>query len=53
LKGKKIIVTGGPFDGIEGVVYSVSGNDNMLAVTIDLLQRSVIVKLPIANIKVK
>lgn len=53
IEGKKIIVTGGPFDGIEGVVYSVSGNDNMLAVTIDLLQRSVIVKLPIANIKVK
>lgn len=43
--GTKVRVTSGPFEGIEGIVYN-SDNVKMLAITIDLLNRSVSVKLP-------
>jgi transcription antitermination factor NusG len=43
--GTKVRVTSGPFQGVEGIVYNTD-NVKMLAITIDLLNRSVSVKLP-------
>ncbi len=43
--GTKVRVTSGPFQGVEGIVYNAD-NVKMLAITIDLLNRSVSVKLP-------
>jgi len=49
IKGDRIKITEGPFKGVEGVVCNVSKDDTMLAVNIDLLRMSVIVKLPAAD----
>jgi transcription antitermination factor NusG len=48
--GSVVVIKDGPFKGIEGIVYSSVNNEKMLAVTIDLLHRSVIVKLPVEEI---
>ena len=46
VKGTEVYITEGPFAGVEGVVYQTENAENMLAVSVDLLNRSVIVKLP-------
>ncbi len=43
--GSHVKVISGPFKDVEGIVYD-SGNKKMLAITIDLLRRSVVVKIP-------
>jgi transcription antitermination factor NusG len=53
IKGNTIKITEGPFEGVEGVVYDVGKNDAMLAVNIDLLRRSVVVKIPASDVRKK
>jgi transcription antitermination factor NusG len=53
IKGDTIKIAEGPFAGVEGVVYNVSKDDAMLAVNIDLLRRSVAVKIPAAYVRKK
>lgn len=43
--GTTVKIISGPFKDVEGIVYE-SGNQKLLAITIDLLRRSVIVKIP-------
>ncbi len=47
--GTKVKVASGPFEGVEGVVYNAD-NYKMLAITIDLLNRSVSVRLPAQSV---
>jgi transcription antitermination factor NusG len=44
--GKRVKIISGPFQDIEGIVYENANQDKILAITIDLLRRSVIVKIP-------
>ncbi len=44
--GSRVKIVSGPFAGIEGVVYKTTNQEQMLAVTIDLLRRSVVVQIP-------
>jgi transcription antitermination factor NusG len=53
IKGDRIKITEGPFEGVEGVVYAVSKDETMLAVNIDLLKRSVVIKLSAVGVKKK
>ncbi len=53
IKGDRIKIKEGPFAGVEGVVYEVSKDESMLAVNIDLLKRSVVVKLSAADVTKK
>lgn len=46
VKGALIKIVDGPFANIEGVVYSELNNESMLAVSIELLNRTVVVQLP-------
>ncbi len=46
VKGTGVIVIEGPFSGVEGIVYKVSKDESMLAITVELLNRSVVVSLP-------
>ena len=39
-------IISGPFKDVEGIVYENSNQEKMLAITIDLLRRSVVVKIP-------
>jgi len=48
--GTPIKIINGPFAGIEGLVYKSENNEKMLAVSIDLLRRSVVVKLPTESV---
>ncbi len=48
--GARIKVINGPFAGVTGVVFKDENNDQMLAVTIDLINRSVVVHLPSTDI---
>jgi len=48
--GTRIKVTNGPFAGITGVVFKNENNDQLLAVSIELLNRSVIVHLPSSEV---
>jgi transcription antitermination factor NusG len=50
VKGTKVKVIDGPFNGVSGTVYEVSKHESMLAITIDLLNRSVVVKLPSSTV---
>ena len=43
--GTKVKITSGPFAGVEGIVFLDSDKHKMLAVSIDLLKRSIIIKL--------
>jgi len=49
--GEKARIVDGPFKGIEGVVLETDLKKNMFVVSIDLLQRSVAVKLEGFNIE--
>ena len=44
--GTKVKIVSGPFKDIEGIVYKTPNQERMLAITIDLLRRSVVVKIP-------
>ncbi len=46
VKGTRVKVSEGPFQNVEGIVYGVSKNESMLAINIELLNRTVVVKLP-------
>jgi transcription antitermination factor NusG len=48
--GTPVKIINGPFAGIEGLVYKSENNEKMLAVSIDLLRRSVVVRLPAASV---
>jgi transcription antitermination factor NusG len=48
----RVRVDEGPFAGIEGVVFENENNDRMLGITIDLLKRTVAVKLPKTGVTV-
>jgi transcription antitermination factor NusG len=48
----KVRVDEGPFAGIEGVVFENENNDRMLGIVIDLLKRTVAVKLPRTGVTV-
>lgn len=45
LPGKKVVIKEGPFRGIVGVIQE-SGHENYLVVSVDLLNRSIITRLP-------
>ena len=44
LKGEEIEILSGPFQGVRGIVVEI-GNQNQLAISIELLKRSVLVNL--------
>ena len=44
--GTHVKIVSGPFKDIEGIVYESVNQEKMLAITIDLLRRSVVVKIP-------
>jgi len=44
--GTHVKILSGPFKDVEGVVYESVNQERMLAITIDLLRRSVVVKIP-------
>lgn len=44
--GTHVKIISGPFKDVEGIVYEESNQGKMLAITIDLLKRSVIVRIP-------
>ncbi len=44
--GTRVRIVSGPFKDIEGIVYKTTNQEQMLAVTIDLLRRSVVVQIP-------
>lgn len=50
--GQRVVVTSGPFRGVEGIVARI-GNSTMLVVQIELLGRGVAVQLPNDVIEVK
>ncbi len=43
--GERARITDGPFKGIEGIVYGADYNKELFVITIELLQRSVAIKL--------
>lgn len=52
IKGVIVKIESGPFDGIEGIVNSVSDDENTLSVSIQLLNRTISVSIP-SDTKVK
>ncbi len=44
--GTRVKIISGPFKDVEGVVYETVNQEKMLAITIDLLRRSVVVQIP-------
>ncbi len=48
--GERVKVISGPFQGVEGIVYHNDNSERMLAVSIELLRRSVIVHLPVESL---
>lgn len=48
--GSKVTITSGPFAGVEGTVFKNENKEDMLSISIDLLKRSVVVKLPAASV---
>ena len=44
--GSHVKIISGPFKDVEGIVYESGNQEKMLAITIDLLRRSVVVKIP-------
>lgn len=44
--GTRVKIISGPFKDVEGIVYLNNNQEKMLAITIDLLRRSVVVKIP-------
>lgn len=50
--GTKVTIKQGPFEGVEGIVYTNENDESMLAITCELLQRSVVVHLPSYDVKI-
>ena len=50
-KGARVKIKDGPFNGIEGVIFTGINSEKYVAVSIDLLNRSVIAKLPVKDIE--
>ena len=50
--GQHVKVIDGPMSGIEGIVYQTANNESMIAITIDILRRSVVAQINIADVKV-
>jgi transcription antitermination factor NusG len=50
-KGARVKINNGPFEGLEGIIFTGVNNEKYVAVSIDLLNRSVITKLPIKDIE--
>jgi len=50
IKGVKVEIASGPMIGLEGVVSTVSKDEQTLAVSIEMLNRSVIITLPTATV---
>ncbi len=48
--GSRVKVLAGPFEGVTGTVYNSENNERMISITIDLLHRSVSVKLPAESV---
>lgn len=48
--GTRVKVVSGPFSGVIGIVNDATQSDRTLAITIDFIHRSVIVRLPIQSI---
>ncbi|MBU1097851.1 MAG: UpxY family transcription antiterminator [Bacteroidetes bacterium] len=48
--GNCVKVINGPFSGVEGVIYEVNKDETMLAISVEMLNRSVLVKLPAESI---
>ena len=48
--GSRVKVVDGPFKGVIGTVFEGENNERYLAVTIELLKRSVVVRLPAENV---
>lgn len=48
--GAEVLITSGPFSGVEGIVFQDENNEEMLAINIDLLNRSVVVRLPSTSV---
>ena len=45
-EGTKVKIVDGPFSGVEGIVIQTDHNEKLLGVSIDLLRRTVLVRLP-------
>ena len=50
IKGTKVEIASGPMIGLEGVVSTVSKDEQTLAVSIEMLNRSVIITLPTSTV---
>lgn len=48
--GSHVKVIAGPLQGLEGIVFENDNNERMIAITIELLKRSVVARLPIENV---
>lgn len=48
--GTHVKIIDGPFSGVEGIVLDNSQNERMLAVSVDMLNRSVLVRLPAQSV---
>lgn len=48
--GSRVRIVDGPFKDVEGIVTEAANNEKMLAVTMELLNRSVLVKLPAQSV---
>ena len=46
IPGKKVLINDGPFEGIIGVIKELENGKNTIAVSIDLLNRSILAHLP-------
>jgi transcriptional antiterminator RfaH len=44
--GTNVKIISGPFKDAEGIIFESTNNEKMLAITIDLLRRSVVVRIP-------
>ncbi|MCF8259970.1 MAG: UpxY family transcription antiterminator [Melioribacteraceae bacterium] len=50
--GTRVKVIDGPMIGVEGIVYQTENNESMIAITIDILRRSVVARINIADVKI-
>jgi transcription antitermination factor NusG len=50
-KGARVKINNGPFEGIEGIIFTGINSEKYVAVSIDFLNRSVIAKLPVKDIE--
>ncbi|MCP5064522.1 MAG: hypothetical protein GY936_18960 [Ignavibacteriae bacterium] len=48
--GTIVKIISGPFKDVEGIIYELPNQERMLSITIDLLRRAVVVKIPTDSI---